>query len=1012
MKNLITIALLLIGLGSLSAQSFVRKTNVLPEKNISALSNGTLKILAVMVEFQQDNDGNTYGNGKFGSIYSKAYGDTILDPLPHDKKYFENHLEFAKNYFVKVSGGKLNIEYTVLPQIITVSKIMREYSPPPTNSSDLTNTGNLAQEVWQLAGTAFNDIDFSEYDLFTIFHAGVGKEFTPPGSLGGERDIPSIYFGLNSLKSIFGESFIGFPVNNFFIKNTMILPSTESRELETLSGTTLIQLTTNGLIVASIASHLGLPDLFNTETGTSAIGRLGLMDGEAIFGYSGVFPPEPSAWEKMYLGWIEPVVVKIENANLNVAAKLAAASYDTTLLKIPINSTEYYLVENRQRDVHSDGLRITSKIGDQVLTYNIDRDEGRFQWYGVDTLNGVIIDVDEFDWAVPGNGIIIWHIDEKIINENIAENKINVDINNKGVDVEEADGIQDIGEKFTDIFGETVIGQATEYDFWFSGNTSRLFKNKFSFDTKPNTKTNSGANSLITMENFSQSGNRMSFELSFLSEAINLISSFKLNIPTPDNLFSLKVINKGPFENYYYAASHFTLYEFDITGNLTYFIIDFSSKIPAITYHNLIDYVIGCKSSILTIYYTNRETRQEQIKKITLPFTITSDPVITFRNYVPYLLVGLVNGSIIDIELESLLNIDQIPETNIKTYDEYSVNQIASEDLTTSEYYSFINQSKLFNSSGGNFTFPSKPLQLALTKNSSGDLINVVLTEDNTFYVFYDVELLNSFKINSLQNITSFSITDLMGDGSNYILFSNGNKLEAYSMSGVSADNYPFYELSNSNFIGTPVSADFDLDGKGDLLAASENGNIYSIKGNTGELFSGFPISTGAKLRTVPTFFIHDFSAENSTDQFLSCSVFDTTNTFYAWSLSPVTSYMYWSSDFGNDANNSYVLVSSSTSVITDFFPTERVYNWPNPVYENETNIRYFVSEDSDVTIRIFDLAGDLVASLSDHAIGGYDNETVWNVSNVQSGVYYASIEVKSNSGKSANKVIKIAVIK
>ena len=39
----------------------------------------------------------------------------------------------------------------------------------------------------------------------------------------------------------------------------------------------------------------------------------------------------------------------------------------------------------------------------------------------VDTLKGVVLDVDEFDWAVPGNGILIWHIDEKIANdENIA----------------------------------------------------------------------------------------------------------------------------------------------------------------------------------------------------------------------------------------------------------------------------------------------------------------------------------------------------------------------------------------------------------------------------------------------------------------------------------------------------------------------------------------------------------------------------------------------------------------
>ena len=89
-----------------------------------------------------------------------------------------------------------------------------------------------------------------------------------------------------------------------------------------------------------------------------------------------------------------------------------------------------------------------------------------------------------------------------------------------------------------------------------------------------------------------------------------------------------------------------------------------------------------------------------------------------------------------------------------------------------------------------------------------------------------------------------------------------------------------------------------------------------------------------------------------------------------------------------------------------------KAYNWPNPVYGSSTNIRYYVSEDSDVKIKIVDLAGELVAELNNKARGGFDNETVWDVSKIQSGVYYAYIEVKGSSGNSANKIIKIAVIK
>jgi len=40
------------------------------------------------------------------------------------------------------------------------------------------------------------------------------------------------------------------------------------------------------------------------------------------------------------------------------------------------------------------------------------------------------------------------------------------------------------------------------------------------------------------------------------------------------------------------------------------------------------------------------------------------------------------------------------------------------------------------------------------------------------------------------------------------------------------------------------------------------------------------------------------------------------------------------------------------------------------------------------------------------------DNETVWNVSNIQSGIYLTRIEAISNSGKSEFAIIKIAVVK
>ena len=483
---------------------------------LSALADDTVKILAVMVNFQEDRDGATFGNGKFGSIYSQNYGNDILDPLPHDRDYFESHLTFVKNYYQKVSNGKVDVQFTILPDTFSVTKTMRNYSPAP-GSDDFTPMGQFAEEVWTKADAMYPGLTFSDYNLFVIFHAGVGRDISLPGSLGNERDLPSVYLGENSLKNIFGSDFDGFPVSNgtFKITNSMIIPETESRELETISGKFLFEITINGLIVASVASHLGLPDLFDTNTGLSAIGRFGLMDGQSIFAYNGCFPPEPSAWEKIYLGWADAVEVSPGNYDVNVVSKLASTLADTVILKVPINSSEYYLIENRQRDVLDNGSVVTIKSNGNIFTKNFPKDTTGFYSYDTDSLSGVVLDVDEFDWALPGNGIVIWHIDENVIDEKLAENKINTDKTHRGVDVEEADGVQDIGEQFTTIFGDVIIGEGTEQDFWYADNKAELFKNIFNKDSRPDTKTNTGANSLITIKDFSSISNRMSFKIEY-----------------------------------------------------------------------------------------------------------------------------------------------------------------------------------------------------------------------------------------------------------------------------------------------------------------------------------------------------------------------------------------------------------------------------------------------------------------------------------------------------------------
>ncbi len=98
--------------------------------------------------------------------------------------------------------------------------------------------------------------------------------------------------------------------------------------------------------------------------------------------------------------------------------------------------------------------------------------------------------------------------------------------------------------------------------------------------------------------------------------------------------------------------------------------------------------------------------------------------------------------------------------------------------------------------------------------------------------------------------------------------------------------------------------------------------------------------------------------------------------------------------------------------IYTEKLPSNKVYNWPNPVYDSKTFIRYYLNGNTtSVTIKILDLSGELVTKLTGTAHSFADNEIIWDVSTVQSGVYYGVVQATID-GSTETKIIKIAVVK
>ncbi len=1009
MKKIKTLLLFLVLSGvSLTAQNHF-KPNLTILNNSGELKSGldTLNILAIMVQFQPDLYDATVGNGTFGSVYSEqtASRTDIIDPLPHDKVYFENHLEFVKNYYEKNSDGKLYVNYTVADNIVTLDNTMRVYSPE-VGSDDFSGIVNLAQESWQKFSAQNPNFDFSQYDIFVVFHAGVGRDVSLPGSLGLERDIPSVYLSLNSMRYYFGNTFDGIEVgNNFKIKNSAILPETESRESATIVGTALYQLTINGLAVSMVGSYLGLPDLYNTETGYSAIGRFGLMDGQSIFAYGGAFPPAPSPIEKMWLGWIEPKEIYLKDTKVDLTTYAKAQAGDTTLVKIPINSSEYFLIENRERDADNNGAVITYKLGNRSHTIVLSNDTTGFNNYDIDTLRGVVTDVDEFDWALPGKGIVIWHIDENVINANRASNTINNDKTHKGVAVMEADGIFDIGEIFTTIFGDTFVGEGEQNDFWFNGNTGHYFTDAFTPDSKPSSDSYSGANSGIYITGFSSVSNKMSFDLKFN------FNEFRL-----EKVISLPQIGKVDFVNaapsrgagIFTVQSEKTVYVYNSEGTLINTLNNFSET-PNIVLKSSMPYIVGNVGNKINIFSINgNSTKRDSFRvrgnltsRITGPvdsipyffFAVESNG--NFRIYHVGYSTGVVDTSSFGVPD----NITQILTTlhSLWGIGEKSLYDISSMS-STDGYPQFQSENNIIE---GAFADVSNP--------NGDELSKIILLEKNNLVEVVSAgtyEKYASFKLEGNEQITDFSLVDLGDDVYPYINYSADGKNYFYNLEGVLSDYSPLEDENGENYLGSGIS--FTPKGENaHILNSTSDGRLFFFdKDKMSSRLSPF-FSLGSSLVQPPIFFM-----DNDSTKIVAA---DNSGKIYLFNYPQKFSLVkpYWSGKYSDGANNMYFNLMRSSSSVDNNFKLVNAYNWPNPVYGNTTNFRFKVTEDSEIKIIIFDMAGTKVAELNGRASKDMDNEIAWDVSSVQSDVYFANFQATGiNSNITESKLIKVVVVK
>ncbi|MCK4656722.1 MAG: hypothetical protein KAT85_06800, partial [candidate division Zixibacteria bacterium] len=467
----------------------------LPDIALSTTDVVEINICAIRVQFQKEepDDPNTTGLGQFDMRSQESFVKEERHPIdmsPHGRSYFESHLRALHEYWNVVSQGRIRLTYRVFPSgedsVYTLSNQMGHYGAQPPEFG-------LGEFFVESFDSADNDpeINFAEYDAFMVFHAGVDQQ----NDIGYPPTPYDLYTGFIRL----GPTLI--VDDSIRITEGVMMPEAASQDNRVIA--------LNGVFAHEFGHQLGLVDLYDTRTWMTQVGDFSLHDNQgrgtaADLGFersrlvSDVLPVFPDAWSRAYLGFAEVHEVSDVRNQEVWAAELETDR--PQILKVPISDHEYFLIENRQIDSDRDdstNLRIDSLTG--VILGPAPTD--------------TVVDkrylTRDYDFFLPGSGILIWHVDETRAyldytnngQSNFLDNTLQwynfypclipnefdlcIDSiqweNRRFLSVVEADGIIDFGGNYRTGFG-------TQEDYFYRGHNDA-----FGPTTNPSSRSNSGA---------------------------------------------------------------------------------------------------------------------------------------------------------------------------------------------------------------------------------------------------------------------------------------------------------------------------------------------------------------------------------------------------------------------------------------------------------------------------------------------------------------------------------------
>lgn len=328
-------------------------------------------------------NGSYFGKKK-GLIILVQYKDKKFKFGHNQKMYnrianetgYANSLGFVgsvKDYFLAQSNGQFELDFDVVGPY-TLNHEYAYYGAPSGNLHDV----RPCDMVYDACRLADPDVNFADYDwdgdgyveqVYVLF-AGLGQ------AAGGDENTiwPHEYKLQEGNNGSYVSKDNNVVVNTYACGPELTLQYTPVAYRERVDGI--------GTLCHEFSHCLGYPDLYDTGNGGNfGMGEFDLMDAGSYNGES-FCPPNYSAYEKWFAGWITPTVLD-KPASVKGMQAQDVKYGQAFVVYNDNNKNEYYLIENRQQSV---GIWDKQLPASGMMITHVDYDENIWKRNNVNTI--------------------------------------------------------------------------------------------------------------------------------------------------------------------------------------------------------------------------------------------------------------------------------------------------------------------------------------------------------------------------------------------------------------------------------------------------------------------------------------------------------------------------------------------------------------------------------------------------------------------------------------------------